>query len=212
MGELSDLLHRLNLHPEKSKNERFRNADGVYLKLQNLAALRIKEGEPKGLRFSKTDRLVWERFSSDLGGVGALAKQIVLGADILKEEPERTIDEDFQAREGSILARVHRIRERNRGFRIRVVRRVTKLYGRVVCEACQESALSSDSVGHSMFEAHHLVPLFQVVVTTSRLKDFVLLCANCHRLIHAAMREDLQHYDLEGFRDWLRNHRSTGQE
>ena len=34
-------------------------------------------------------------------------------------------------------------------------------------------------------ECHHLLPLSQSGVTTTRLSDLALVCSNCHRVLHA---------------------------
>jgi len=38
-----------------------------------------------------------------------------------------------------------------------------------------------------MFECHHIIPLKEAVRKNTKLNDLSLLCANCHKLIHAAI-------------------------
>jgi 5-methylcytosine-specific restriction protein A len=202
---LSDLIRRLPIHANADKNEKFRNPDGVYLKLQNLASLHPDKADRKGLRTSHTDRAVWDGLGTDPQRTRLLADQIAKGIDVIESEPIDTIDDDdtFEAIEGAVLTRVHRLRERKRGFRSRVIRRAEKAHGAVRCEACEAVAMRAGPIGVAMFEVHHLAPLCNAATTVTRLNDLALLCANCHRLIHAAMRQDDRHYGLVEFREWL---------
>jgi 5-methylcytosine-specific restriction protein A len=208
---LSDLIRRLPIHAGVHKNEKFRNPDGVYLKLQNLASLHPEKADRKGLRTSHTDRAVWDELGADPRRTRLLADQIAKGIDVIESDPIDAIedDDDFEAVEGAMLTRVHRRRERERGFRSRVVRRIEKAYGVVRCEACEAVAMLAGPIGVSMFEVHHLAPLSNAATTVTRLEDLALLCANCHRLIHAAMRHDDRHYGLADFRKWLAQSRSV---
>ena len=202
---LSKLIRQLPIHVGAEKNEKFRNSDGVYLKLQNLASLHPEKAGRKGLRTSHTDRAVWDELGTDPGRTRLLAEQIAKGIDVIESEPTASIDDadTFEAVEGAVLTRVHRLRERKRGFRSRVVRRVEKALGVVRCEACEAGPMLPGPIGVAMFEVHHLIPLCHAATTATRLGDLVLLCANCHRLIHAVMREDRRHYGLAEYREWL---------
>lgn len=201
---LSALLRRLPLHADAKKNDTFRNPYGVGLKLHQLASLHPDKADRQGLRPSKTDQAVWSELGRYPDRTKTLADQITKGAAVLEAEAAETFDDAaFEAVEGIVLVRVHRIRERAPGFRSRVMQRVEKLHGVATCEACNCTAIRADSVGRAMFEVHHLIPLAQAATTLTRLPDLALLCANCHRLIHAAMKQDSRHYDLDQFREWL---------
>lgn len=202
--ELSALLRRLPIHPESVRTDRFRNPAGVYMKLQNLASLHPERAGMKGLSTSRNDRAVWADFGNDPTRTRQLAEQIRLGIEVLGDEDrDELADEDLVGREGALLERVHRIRERRRGYRGKVIRRVEGEHGQVCCEGCGVRPRVPDRAGLSMFEVHHLVPLALSASTITKLSDLALLCANCHRLIHAAMRRDDRHYGLAEFRAWL---------
>lgn len=203
--ELSDLICRLPIHRHADRNTRFRNPDGVYLKLQNLASLHHDKASRKGLRTSRTDREVWSAYSSRPDYVRQLAEQIAMGVSLIASLPFDEAEDDFEASEGTILLRVHRFRERNRGFRSRVIRRVRKLHGELLCDACGNGPRFDSAVAHAIFEVHHLVPLCEAATVVTRLNDLALLCANCHRLIHAVMRQDERHYTLTEFRAWSKD-------
>ena len=201
---LSNLLRQLPIHSETKKNDRFRNPDGVYLKLQNLASLHPDKRDRKGLRTSRMDRAVWEAFAAKPDAVRLLASQIAVAIEVIQSEESVTLDDNaFEAQEGVVLAQVHQIRERKRGFRKRLIRRVEGTHGVVQCAACGLAATNDSSIVYSMFEVHHLAPLSEVATTVTRLDDLALLCANCHRLIHAVMRKESRHFNLIDFRGWL---------
>jgi hypothetical protein len=94
---------------------------------------------------------------------------------------------EVSASEGSISLRLHRTRERKRGLVDAKKRMVLAESGVLICEACGHRSLAlANSLGDACFEVHHLVALSAVeheIIT--RLDDLALLCANCHRMIHA---------------------------
>ncbi|HEX6682983.1 MAG TPA: HNH endonuclease [Candidatus Limnocylindrales bacterium] len=93
--------------------------------------------------------------------------------------------EDDGATEGGLLERLHLRRERDRGIRERAVHAFRKRHGRIVCEACGfDFAATYGPRGEDYIECHHKVPLSQSGVTITRIRDFALLCSNCHRMIH----------------------------
>lgn len=202
VGELSNVLRRLRIHGDKGKNEKFRNADGVYMKLQNLASLHPDRlGRFKGLRTSITDRAVWERYWARPEVVRALVKEIKLGVEVVAAVGSmdgQDTDDEMEAREGTVLTLVHRVRERHKGFRGRLLKRVEREHGSAKCEACSFSPAKRKDGSRfaSVLEAHHNVPLAAVGSTQTKLSDLSLLCANCHRLVHALMRDEDRHVSV----------------
>ena len=195
------------MHPASDRNQRFRNADGVYMKMMNLASLHPDRREHKGLRTSAMDRRVWSDYWTQPGVVAELARGIALGAQLLAPEPaEQEALEGYEAPEGRILYRIHKLRERRRGFRSRVLTRVQRRWGDLRCEACGvrlPTEARTDPVAISIFEVHHLVAIARVAEAPTKLDDLVLLCASCHRLIHALMRSQRTHVNLQEFNAWL---------
>ena len=128
---LSALIRRLPVHPDATKNDRFRNPDGVYLKLQNLVSLHPSKRDRKGLRTSHMDRAVWKQYWSQPDLVSHLAAQIAKGIEEIEAGPpeDRAADDGFEGQEGAVLARVHRFRERKHGFRRRLLKEVERRYG-----------------------------------------------------------------------------------
>lgn len=204
---LSDLIRSLPIHASGSKNPQFRNAAGVYMKLQNLLSLHPDKAERKGLRTSETDRAIWNEYAGKPEVVAKLAQSIADGVSIMSDPDTSEPDDNDSVSEGSTLYRRHRLRERNRSLRRRVLERVRAEHAGVLqCEACElrSPKPSPAEIEASIFEVHHLLPLAHGVKTMTRLRDLALLCANCHRLIHAAMRDELSVLTLDEFRTWQR--------
>jgi 5-methylcytosine-specific restriction protein A len=79
------------------------------------------------------------------------------------------------------------MRERNRGIVERRKELALARYGRLACEACGfEPAGRYGDRGRVLIECHHTRPVHTLRPGEStRLADLALLCANCHRAIHA---------------------------
>ena len=96
--------------------------------------------------------------------------------------------EEFSAKEGRLLTRIHVYKERDRAF----ARRVRNYYkaasgGRLVCEVC--GSVPADVYGphgERCIEAHHKVPIEELQPDSVTLvSDMAVVCANCHRVIHS---------------------------
>jgi len=194
--ELSELLRAAGIHPLERRNAQFRNPASVRFKSDNLRACGIPE-QRSGLGSSQTDRAVWEEFSLDLGRLGEEARRIraALGAltRILSIEPvdHDEVDDASEYCEGSVSMRVHRRRERARGLRAKAVARARRASGTLSCEGCgRMERVELGAIAEAEFEAHHRSPLADSGDATrkTRVDDLAVLCAGCHRLIHAVMR------------------------
>jgi len=79
--------------------------------------------------------------------------------------------------------REHKRIERNR----KLAEKAKKVHG-YVCQTCGfDFEKKYGEIGHEFIEAHHLTPLNSLKgqkVTLDPKKDFAVLCANCHRMIH----------------------------
>lgn len=85
--------------------------------------------------------------------------------------------------EGDGRARVHIRVERNR----KLAAKVKKLKGSV-CETCDMSFQDDyGDLGAGFIEAHHKIPFARLIgnaIPLDPVKDFAVLCANCHRMAH----------------------------
>jgi 5-methylcytosine-specific restriction protein A len=186
--KLSELLNALPIHAMKPDAQRFRNPNGVYMKLCNF--LRF-DPTYQGAGLSRGNRLeeeVWREFAGQREELARIASTIASGYQKVEgwETSQDEIDEEESFPEGRILFRLHRRRERNRTLVKRAKLRAKDLYGRLLCAACRfEFAACYGALGEDFIECHHTLALSLLQEeTATRLDDIALVCSNCHRMIH----------------------------
>jgi 5-methylcytosine-specific restriction enzyme A len=182
--ELSALLNKLPLHPLRPDAARFRNPNGVALKLANFAALDPHYPGRGMVRGGRGDREVWDALADQPAEVARLAGSIraeAMAPSVLG--PEEGEDE---AIEGRLLFRRHRVRERDQQLARRKKERVRRETGRLACEVCSfDFGLKYGHWGEGFIECHHMVPLGHARGSvTTRLADLMIVCSNCHRVLH----------------------------
>jgi predicted HNH restriction endonuclease len=93
---------------------------------------------------------------------------------------------EISASEGRILERIHRTRERNRSVVSAAKTRFKQKHGRLFCELC--GFCYSDAygdLGADFIEAHHLTPVSDMSSGEETTPDdLMMVCANCHRMLH----------------------------
>ena len=70
---------------------------------------------------------------------------------------------------------------------------VRREYGQLICEQC--GFVPTDNYGldeaDACIEVHHTMPLVDLdSCVSTRLRDLICVCANCHRVLHARLRAD----------------------
>lgn len=189
-----------------SDSETLRNVNGVSMKLQNFRAhdpQYTAQGKVGLSRGNRLEKVLWDRFASDQKALSSLARTIrertkspdleLLNALKSDDEPEIA-----EAEEGRLITRLHRTRERDRSIVKRKKDSFKKRHGRLFCEACRfDFAAKYGERGEGFIECHHTKPISSLSAgATTKSSDLVLLCANCHRMIHARAPwltiEDLQ--------------------
>jgi 5-methylcytosine-specific restriction enzyme A len=190
--ELSETLNKLPLFPERPDAEKFRNPNGVSLKLSNFLAL-DPAYKGKGMEGgSKLDEIVFKEFASDKERLYRLANEIrkVSNDQALKgkiyqiEEDEQTVGDSVM--EGQIIYKLHKLRERDSDIVKYKKRQAISLVGHLECEVCIfDFHKVYGDIGYGYIECHHRTPLskFEVESKTT-LDDLALVCANCHRMLH----------------------------
>jgi len=184
--ELSAVLNRLSIHPPETRASTFRNANGVSMKLMNIERLDPRY-EGKGLSAGgRLEESLWNEFAGDrtrLHGLASLIRESVDSA------PDLDVDELEAAEyaEGRYLYRIHRTRERSQSL---VARKKQQAWteGRLFCEVCGLNPLDLyGEEGSRALECHHVIPLNALTSgTKTRLSDLALVCASCHRVLHAS--------------------------
>jgi 5-methylcytosine-specific restriction protein A len=96
---------------------------------------------------------------------------------------------DISAGEGAAALRAHLRRERNPELRRRKLDDTKRSGVPIACEVCGFDFGETYGVhGMDYIECHHRIPLHVTGETQTWLADLVLLCSNCHRMIHRTKR------------------------
>lgn len=190
--ELSELLNELPIHEKNIQNEKFRNTNGVQLKLSNFKAI-DPHFEGKGMSsYSKKDKEIFFEFIGRNEELHAIANQIKLAIsnkDIsheLSQIAEEVDDEDYSAKEGKVIYKLHKLRERDLKLNSKKKVQYFKNHGKLDCEVCEFDFYKVyGDLGKGFIEAHHRVPLSELdSEKTTTLEDLALVCSNCHRMLH----------------------------
>lgn len=185
--ELSELLNSLAIHDSGDKNIKFRNPNGVALKLSNLARFDPKKG--KGMsRGSKMDEIIWNRYSGDIDALKEMASNIRQAVEIRPKDYAKSgtnEDDEVLDLEGGVLFRLHRYYERRPSNRRKKIKSSLEKYGKICCEVCGIEPHVQYKLDKILIECHHKTPLKDIAKATKiTLSDLALLCPNCHRAIH----------------------------
>ena len=187
--ELSQFLNQLQFKLGGAVYEKFRNPNGVYMKLMNFRRL-DPEHESQGLsRGNKDELVVWNRFASEreeLLQVSEAIRNVVSSENPISLENMVSPDEE-EGEEGRALTRLHRYRERDASLVKRKKQRMLKEQQTLTCEVCEfDFEQFYGERGQGFIECHHTKPLSELsqVGGTTKLADLSLVCSNCHRMIH----------------------------
>lgn len=186
--QLSELLNRLHQKIKGDTPEKFRNVSGVYMKLMN-----FRRFDPSysgvGLEHgNKDEEVVWNLYANDREKLSKLASYIsdlAQNDDATKDLPELIEDEE-EGNEGQLLSRVHRYRERDRTLIKKKKGKFLTEYSRLYCQACGfDFEIFYGERGRDFIECHHTKPVSELNSDgKTKLADLILLCSNCHRIIH----------------------------
>jgi len=194
--EIEELSRDLNVLGETLGHrhfEKYRNANGTYMKLMNFRRLdpAYTSGGRVGLtRGGGGEEAVWNEFAGDVDRLHRVAQAIrenFRAGDLHPELHELGADETVEAQEGQLVTRLHRNRERSRKLVQRKKAEFCERHGRLFCEACRfEAEQVYGERGPTVIECHHVRPLHTLRTSViTDLSDLVLICANCHRAVHA---------------------------
>lgn len=190
--QLSELLNQLPLFSSIPDIGTFRNPNGVGLKLSNFLAI-DPEYKGKGMEaYSKLDKEVFDEFVDDRERLHNIAKQIkrIASDQYLKQYLSKIEDDEViltdSAREGQVLYKLHKYRERDRKIITAKKNAVFKATQKLTCEACSfDFSEAYGELGDGFIECHHIKPISSYdEISETRLEDLALVCANCHRMLH----------------------------
>ena len=185
--ELSDFLNRLQEKLGGETFDKFRNVNGVYMKIMNF--LRFDpDYKGKGLKGGgKDEEVVWKLYSNDTVKLKSISDSIrsIVSSDysILRDHE---FDEDEESQEGRILTITHKVRERDKKIVKRKKDKVLREKGKLTCEVCGFNfSLVFGERGNGFIECHHTQPVSELKDgQKTKLSELSLVCSNCHRMIH----------------------------
>jgi 5-methylcytosine-specific restriction protein A len=193
--QLSSTLNRLGkkLFKPEERSAKFRNANGVYMKLNN-----FKRFDPAytskgrvGLSAGNSgEEEVWNEFHNDPTRCEMVSRAIVTTLDDPEVDSawmDPRLDDSFEeAPEGRVLTRKHFVRERNKKLVRTKIASVLKQTGKLECEVCRFNfALFYGDRGLGFIECHHTKAVSMLdPESKTRMVDLALVCSNCHRMIH----------------------------
>ncbi|MEV6768004.1 HNH endonuclease [Nocardia sp. NPDC051030] len=193
VAELSELLRSLPIHPPIARPETFRNPNSVSRKTTDIAT-HHPDYRGKPTRGGALDELVLNDFRAFPEEMHATAEAIRQAAaagsfDAALVADADLFDEEDSAREGRLLQALSNRHERDPKLRTRKIREFLRTHDRVRCEVCtfDFEAIYGDR-GKDYIEVHHKTPLHESGETRTRTADLILLCSNCHRMIHRGSR------------------------
>lgn len=124
--------------------------------------------------------------------------------------------QDIGYSEGAMKFVSHYCRERKQA----VVRRAKRIFkernnGRLFCQSCRfDFSQVYGSIGCDFIEAHHARPLSYATDRETIPEDFMMLCSNCHRIIHRLIAkinrpvtlEEVENFSIPGYINNLLKH------
>tara|TARA_R110002020_G_scaffold61545_3_gene165510 strand:- start:989 stop:1732 length:744 start_codon:yes stop_codon:yes gene_type:complete len=193
--ELSEVINRLPIFDIRPDADRFRNPNGVGLKLSNFLAI-DPDYHGKGMQsYSKLDKVVFDEFSAKRNELSRIANtiratvanpQLRMKLYEINKEPEEAL---LEFREGRVMYRLHKFKERDTKLVLLKKTQHLKKYGALDCESCDFNfQVKYGDLGKGFIECHHQIPLYQYEgIQETRLDDLALVCSNCHRMLHRGM-------------------------
>jgi hypothetical protein len=102
--------------------------------------------------------------------------------------PDPDTHEVVSALEGRRVLAAHFRRERSLFLRQKKIESVREVLGHCACEICglSDDGAYPERLADCIFEVHHRLPLHRAIdPVRTTLDDLALLCASCHRAVHA---------------------------
>ncbi len=187
--DLSKVLRAIPIDRHFADDPRFRNENGVRLKVSSFVAIDPASDTSGMSRHGAGDVAVWDEFHQrpdELHAAAMAIRSVIAENDGKAGELSSGDEVDEEAAEGALLTRRHRSRERNARIVAKKKEQALARDGRLACEACSfDFREAYGSRGEGFIECHHTVPLHSLAPGgRTRLSDLALVCSNCHRMIH----------------------------
>ena len=191
VGKVSTLLRKRATQLGRMVPPRFRNADGVYLKMMNfrryddLQKAKGNTGMSRGAALEEDIWLEWSRVKQNLAAAANAIRTAIENGLQVGEAFSDDMDADLAA-EGGYSYRLHRRYERNPSNARKKKASVRNAGKSLACEACGfDFEKAYGERGLDYIEVHHTKPVHTLTPgTVPKLSDLALLCSNCHRMAH----------------------------
>ncbi|WP_274474216.1 HNH endonuclease [Mangrovimonas aestuarii] len=188
--ELSEVLNKMPIHSNRPIRNKFRNPNGVGLKLSNFLAI-DPDYKGRGMKsYSKLDFLLFNEFVNNREGLNRIANLIrssVLNQELCVELYGIENDgEEVVVKEGEVVFKLHKLRERNSKISKMKKEGYFRENGKLDCEVCSFDFFNRyGEIGKGFIECHHRKPLSELEPDSdTKLSDLALVCSNCHRMLH----------------------------
>lgn len=185
--EMSETLRKLDVKLGNNANSKFRNANGVYMKMMNFRRFDSSIAGSGLTRGGKDEEVVWNLYSDKPKELANIVHSIKKLIDLDIELPSFVEEQDEEeSEEGKLNTRFHKVRERNTKTVKKKKDEFLKKQGRLYCEVCKFDFVQEYGPrGDGFIECHHTKFLSDYdEPTKTNMSDLVLLCSNCHRMIH----------------------------
>lgn len=172
--ELSQLLNDLPIHPREVRPANFRNCSGVS---QQISFLR--RGKETGIKNPHVGIIFFDidcEFEGRTDELHRIAEAIRRNREAYSSIPYGAIEENDGFPEGILLRHLHKIIEYRDGKRVADVER---------CQICRIQAKGIYAHNDLILEKHLLIPPDELDAKKTYLADdFIVVCPNCHSVLH----------------------------
>ncbi|MFI8978329.1 HNH endonuclease [Nocardia asteroides] len=177
----------------------YRSTNSVHRKIEDLRTAH-PDHAGTATRGGRLSAQVARAFATDPAKMHAVAlnlqsnRQLDLPLDYTTDETEEdqspldesaSVEDLVTAVEGRELRRMVRVYERDPKLRQQKIALSRKNRGSIACEVCGfDFEHAYPGRGDGYVEVHHVMPLHTTGAKMNGVDDLVLLCSNCHRMIH----------------------------
>lgn len=188
--QLSSLLNKMSRLSGQTGDDRYRNENGVYMKMMNFRALdpRFTSQGKVGMQSGGAlEKVIWAEYDGRKADLVADAKDIRLTVETANEADVQTLPlvPTYEGEEGGIIIRLHKRYERDSRL-IAEKKRAAKVAGEMQCQVCGfDFEKRYGELGADFIEVHHTRPVHTLKAgSKTKLDDLATLCSNCHRMAH----------------------------
>ncbi|MGI4807737.1 MAG: HNH endonuclease [Janthinobacterium lividum] len=190
---LVEELHQLDQVLSVNLEATWRSVQAINIKINNFRFFDPKfPNKPDYVIPSREEGEIWRNFEGKTEYLAEMAALIRLALQTEGQHDPFAIatgemDGVMEAPEGRLLTVRHLRYERSTALAKTKKSRALSQAGRLACEVCNfDFSKRYGPRGHGFIECHHTRPVSELGDRgITRIEDLALICANCHRMIHA---------------------------